>query len=167
MKRRMHTWGQRACLALLAWACAAPSNAALSLPEAKPMSYWLNLGGSTWHSQAGMNAHNPAFGIEARMAVDRAIGLGVAYNSEQRWSPYLYEKQLPWSVRSPMGTVQLGGLYGLTGNYSANKGLPIPLVAAAAQVPLRDLIWSAIYIPRLGNLNRVDAVTVYLLVKLP
>ncbi len=147
---------------LAALACATAQAQPITLPD----NYWLNVGGASWHDRPGFNNTNPALAFEARWDNTRAMGAGLALNSQRRWSPFLYGKYQPWAVPTPLGAVRLGGMVGATGNYALRNGAEIPLAALAADLPGRERTWSLNVVPRVRGLTSATAVTVYLLVRL-
>lgn len=123
----------RRALALIALALLMLAEQRARADIALPASWWLNVGGVSWHADPAANGNNPGLAVEARWSETWAITAGQIRNSQGRDSRLLAAIYTPWRIDVPLiGPVHTGALAGITDGYALNNGGPVPMAGLVA-----------------------------------
>lgn len=142
----------RRALALIALALLMLAEQRARADVALPASWWVNVGGGSWHADQAANGHNPGLAIEARWSDTWAATAGVIRNSQNRDSRLLAAIYTPWRIDMPLlGPVHTGALAGLTDGYAINNGGPVPMAGLVADRRWDRAAVAVVVFPRLGT----------------
>ncbi len=111
---------------------------------------WLTTGFETWHfdRNAGLNGHNPGWGIDYRFSTTSSITAGKFFNSDRYDSRYLGAIWQPLSA----GPFRLGAYIGLFDGYPGMmNGGPFAAVVPAISTEYKRIGANLVIVPTIQN----------------
>lgn len=151
----------RRALALIALALLMLAEQRARASDFMPASWWVNVGGVSWHADSNANSHNPGLAVEARWSDTWAVTAGQIRNSQRRDSRLMAAIYTPWRIDVPViGSVHTGALAGITDGYAINNGGPVPMAGLVADRRWDRAAVALVAFPRLGSAS-AGAVVVF------